>query len=240
MLIKNFKYVYISSIYDNKNLNTIIKHFGNSTVENCFINNVNILCYENYTCDYIYFNEIFFSNEEAGKYLKLCTKKEIDEFFNQKKNGEKFINQDNNKKDINSNSSFIFLNGIFLGCIIGILLNFVLIKKIISKRHNRSDLNSNDEFRNGNFRVILNNNDDNDANGEINNNNNINNSNNYENNNYESLDTKEPPPSYSDNNMTRNTDNKGETDVYNASIAEEYELPLDNNEMKKLVSKNNN
>jgi len=76
-----------------------------------------------------------------------------------------------------SKNSFIIIGSIILGCItavlIGGLTTFMLIKKNSKKLHN-SNINSNEEFRNGSIKVVLNNNSNNnnnnsyDANVEIN------------------------------------------------------------------------
>jgi len=76
-----------------------------------------------------------------------------------------------------SKTSFIIIGSIILGCIIAILIGglstFMFIKKRKSKRYHDSDLNSNEEFRNGSIiKVVLNNNNSNSngTNTEINNN----------------------------------------------------------------------
>jgi len=105
--------MYISHIYENKNLSTIIKKFGNSTIDNCTFHNTNILCYENHTCDSIYVYNEYIPNDEAEKYYKLCTKEDID----------KYLSQQKNKSDTKSNSLFIFISGIVIGCVSVFLIN---------------------------------------------------------------------------------------------------------------------
>jgi len=81
-------------------------------------------------------------------------------------------------------SPIIIIGGIILGCIFGVLITSILIKKLESKKSKKTDFNSNDEFRTGSIRVVFNNNNSNNPNGGIinNNNNNVINNNNNKNN----------------------------------------------------------
>jgi len=119
-------------IGDNPLLKTKIIKFGDSTIEHCNFKDVNILCYEPQTCEWVYLdNDIKLTDIEAQNKFNICTKEEIDEIRNKLKNNG----------DGKSNS-FIIIGGVILGCIlIGSLVAFILIKK------KRSNLNSNDEFR---------------------------------------------------------------------------------------------
>jgi len=153
----------------NINLNTPIINFGNSTINSCNFSNINVVCYQKHTCESIDYDKKVFSDADAEKYLKICTKEEIDNFKR---------NRNNIKK---SSSSFIIVGSIILGCIFVILIGnfvyFVLINK--NKSKNNSDLSINEESQ---YRAILNAN-SNDIVHELNTNNNSNNNNNNNNNN---------------------------------------------------------
>jgi len=174
-------------LHTNQNLDAKIINFGNSTIQNCYFNSVNILCYEPNTCEKMQYNNKSLFDAEAQKYLKICTDEDKKEVLNQMDNSNN-QNQNNEK----SKTPYI-VGGIILGVVvilIGIIVTFMLVRKNKSKRHNISDITNKDEFRNESIRVVLNDcksNSDN-ANVVINNNNN-NNNNNTNNNNDNSNNT---------------------------------------------------
>lgn len=208
-----------SNLDINVELNTVMMNFGNSTIENCHFDGINILCYEYHTCKNIYYKNVFIDDNEAEKEFKICSTEEIREFLNSKKN---------------KNSSLIIIGNITLGVVIGIPVIFVTmkIKKSGFKIHNKLDYNSNDEFQNENIRNTINNNKSNDTNVEINNNND-----NKNNNNNKSLDMKKSLPSNSLNNVTMNVKNKDEMNIYNASLAEIDESSLLSFDNSKVIIK---
>jgi len=68
----------------NRKLTTKIIRFGNSTVEDCYFDNVNILCYQPYACKNIHINDETVTDIESEKVFNICTQEEIDEILNQK------------------------------------------------------------------------------------------------------------------------------------------------------------
>jgi len=144
--LKNLKRL---TLHDNHNLKTKIINFGSTTLIDCNLNNINVICYQPHTCNKITFNNIEFKDAEAEKELRLCTQEDINNFY-------RGIEENDNQK----RSPFMII-GIILGCIvvilIGILVAFLLIKKRKSKREdNGSDKSSKDEFRTGSIKVTLN------------------------------------------------------------------------------------
>jgi len=158
-----------SYISDNLNLKAKIINFGNSTLEECGFNNVNILCYEPRTCESINFNNDEISDAEAGKEFKKCTSEDINEVLskkgirkqsnNKKSNqypiGNRDLDQENKNKKLNSLLTVIIVCVIVN--LIGLLISILLVKKKRSKRHKKSNTNVDDEFRSGSINVILNN-----------------------------------------------------------------------------------
>jgi len=127
-------------------------NFGQSTIKECNFNNVNILCYEKYTCDLIYFNKKIITGNEAENEFKICSKKEIED----------------KKKD----TSLKYLIGSTIFVLIIALLTFILIEKEKFKKFKKN------EFR-GSIYIKLNehhnnNNNNNNVITEINNNDNVN------------------------------------------------------------------
>jgi len=98
------------------------------------------------------------------KDLKQCTKEEIDEILNQIKNG-KTLNQNQNSPTTNQNNNkkgkfpFIMVGIIIGGAVVVLiitLISCILIKRIRSKKDNKSDFKSNDKFRSESFKFLLN------------------------------------------------------------------------------------
>jgi len=195
-----FNLTHLKKLYllNNPNLDAKIIRFGDSTIGECEFNTMNVLCYEPYTCDRIHFNNRDFTDVNAEKYFKICTRDEINEIIghNASNTDTTNINSNNNNNNSNQNdkessSSFLVIGGIILGCVVGILIGvlvaFMLIKKRKSKKHDNSDFNSNDEFRTGSIKVVINDKQKNNINNNVNartdnNNNNNNNSDNNDSN----------------------------------------------------------
>jgi len=92
--LKNF------NIRNNPNLNTRIINFGNSTIQYCGFDTVNVLCYEPQTCNSIECDKGDIFDFDANKSFKICSKRDIYEVL-----GERvIINQYEDKK---SNSLLI-------------------------------------------------------------------------------------------------------------------------------------
>lgn len=131
----------------------------------CSFENINISCYQPRTCNSIAYNNMSFSDNEAEKYLKICTKEEVEEILNKNENKRVIIpdhidddsnlmNDDLNLKNDNSNSKnktfnplFIIISSIVIGCIVILLAIVVLIKRKRSKSN---------EFRSNNENILLN------------------------------------------------------------------------------------
>jgi len=96
-------------------------NFGNSIINKCYFNNINILCYEPHTCKSIYFNNTEISDAEVQNYFKICTQDEINEILNQ--NDEK------------SNLTFPIIIGSVVIVFIGVFAIFMFIKKIRYRKH---------------------------------------------------------------------------------------------------------
>jgi len=152
--------------------------FGNSIIDDCNFNNINILCYEPHTCKSITYNNTKFSDDEAQNIFKICTKEEINEILNQ-----------NNEK---SNSIFIIIIGSVVIVFIGVIATFIFIKKNKYIKHKRLVSSFNKEIKGNDATTpndksnktddeINNNNNNNKTDNEINNNNNNNNNNNQNN-----------------------------------------------------------
>jgi len=105
---------------DNNPLKTKIIKFGNSTIDDCFFKNIQILCYEPNTCNSIHLSDRDLSDSEAENEYEVCSKRKDDE------------NED-------GKSHYFIINGIVLVCIIAILIaiftKYMLKKKIKSKKY---------------------------------------------------------------------------------------------------------
>ena len=134
-------YIYKSSLNDNPNLSVKMIRFGNSTIDNCNFNNINILCYEPQTCKSINFNNKEFSDAKAQKYFKICTKEEEEELNENigQKEISNDLNQEENQNNVNlKDNKLKYILIIVLGCVvviaIGILVTFMFIKKPKNKK----------------------------------------------------------------------------------------------------------
>lgn len=145
--LPNLKKIYLG---DNPYLKMEVTKFGNSTLELCDLEDVNIMCYEPGTCENISFGTREINNDEAVKVFQICS----EEILSQKgiKNNS---NQNDNKK---SNSLIIVIIVCVIVNLIGVAISILLIKKKRSKKHRKSNTDDNDEFRTGSVKVILNNN----------------------------------------------------------------------------------
>jgi len=241
-----------SDIGDNPLLKTKIIKFGDSTIEHCNFKDVNILCYEPQTCEWVYLdNDIKLTDIEAQNKFNICTKEEIDEIRNKLKNNG----------DGKSNS-FIIIGGVILGCIlIGSLVAFILIKK------KRSNLNSNDEFRNESIKVVFNKkqintndnsisnsyysydisdkisniNNSNDTNGVINNNNDISNNNINSNNNNNNINNNNSNNIINNNNSNFiNNSNIINNNIRNNNNNNNNNSNINNNNSNDIINNNTN
>jgi len=129
-------------------------NFGQSTIKECNFNNVSILCYENYTCDFLHYNNKNITNSEAEKEFKTCSKQRIE--------------------DEKKYTSLKYLIGSIVVVLILALVTFILIEKKKFKKLQKN------EFRSGSIYIRLNKGSNND---DINNNNNTSTENNNNNNN---------------------------------------------------------
>jgi len=238
--LKNLKKI---TLHDNKNLKTKIINFGNSAVPDCNLNNINILCYERHTCDKFTFNDKNVTDAEADKELKICTQKDIDDFYSE---------------NIDEKGSSLTIIGIIIGSIVVILITalvaFIIIKKRKSKGSNGSDISCKDEFRSGSIKVVLNGKqiDSNNVITGINNNNNssINNDNNNvnsENNNSTSNNTNTNTNTNNtiNNNNTINTNNNNNNNsnnsiIINNSVDNDIQKNLNQNSLYQNIIVNSN
>jgi len=121
-------------------------------IDYCNFNNINILCYEQHTCEFITYNNRSFTDAEAGNQFKICSKKEINEILDPTKNKKDFL--------------FTIIGGIAIILSITILIIFILIEKNKFQKDKYDD-----EFRSGNIYIKLNNSNNNNNNNSSNNNN---------------------------------------------------------------------
>jgi len=143
-------FIYKSYLDNNKDLNTVMIKFGNTTLDYCNFNNINILCYEPTTCELIKYNNKYITDDESKNEFKICNKEEID----------KSLNQNEDK----STSSFIINASIIVGSIVVILIGYFAISMIINKRRNNSNIitdNDTESFRNANNDIFIGNNNNN-------------------------------------------------------------------------------
>lgn len=122
-------------------MDTEIIKFGNSTLEYCDFNNINILCYEPHTCETIYFNNTVFEDADVQKEFKMCTKEEINKIISNNKN-KKSLNQNDNKLV----SPLIIIIGCVAILFFGIIITTMFVKKTKIKKHNQSYFNLDDEL----------------------------------------------------------------------------------------------
>jgi len=172
--------------------------FGDSTIQNCSFNSVNILCYEPHTCNKMQYNNKSLFDDEAQKYLKVCTDEDRKEVLNQID-----TNTNNNQNQSNGKSKTPYIiGGIILGVAIiitGVIVTLMLVRKSKFNRHNIPDITNKDEFRNESIRVTLN-----DNNVNVGNNNNNNNNNNNSNDNSNNIQNKINQNKLNQNNLNPN------------------------------------
>jgi len=202
----NLRNLKILNLNNNPELETKIINFGNSTIKHCYFDKIKIIsCYEPNTCKIIHLSDKILSNNEVKNEFDLC-----------------FRSEKINQNDKNLKSLYV-MGGIILGCIVIILISihvsFTLIKRNISKRRMKLNLDNvqyisdsdDDDIRNG----MNNNNNSNSSNDNHNNSHNNNTRNNLNQN--ISIDLKlntlnntqitmsnSLPPSYYESNMNMN------------------------------------
>jgi len=194
--LPNLKYL---DLQNNQNLNVKLINFNNSPIDKCHFSNINISCYQRNTCKNITYNNLAFEDSDTPEIFNICTQKEIEEIINEKEGKE------------NKTKSPIIIIGGIIGCIFGVLVSLILIKKFESKQNKNSNLNSNDEFRTGSIRVLFSNNyNSNNPNGGVTNNNinnNNSNNNNSNNNNYNYNNSNNSNNNNNNNGINNNNNN---------------------------------
>lgn len=113
----------------NRYLNTEIRRFGNSVIDSCRFNDVNVLCYEPRTCKSIRSFGKEFSDADAEKYYKICS---------------------TDSKNNSENNSFS-ITGIILGVIGFIIIAGLGAFIFIKKRRDKSNFDS----KEGSGRVVF-------------------------------------------------------------------------------------
>jgi len=126
--------------------------FGNSTIKECNFENINVECYEPHTCEQIKFNYKIFNDSEAENEFKFCSEKEIKKVLNNKENIINISQEDKNLSDDDNNninqkiSPYIFIGGfISIIVIIGVLVNYLIIKKNQTLKNDKFEICSNDD-----------------------------------------------------------------------------------------------
>jgi len=139
--LPNIKKIHLG---DNPYLGLKLTKFGNSTLEVCDLEDVNILCYEPETCKTMTFGNREITDNEAVNVFKMCSIEDLIQRNN--------TSQDDSKKP---NSLPIVIILCVVVNLIAFFITFLLVKL---KRSKRSKTKVNDEFRNGSVKVVLNNN----------------------------------------------------------------------------------